>query len=69
MKKMTVDFARCKGCELCTTVCPKKIVEIQQDKLNAEGFYTAVCTDDEKCIACAMCAVMCPECAITIQAV
>ncbi len=66
MAKMKVEFDRCKGCGLCTTACPKKIVEIQQDKLNKKGYYTAVCVDDEKCIACGFCAMMCPDCAITI---
>ena len=36
------------------------------EKLNAKGYYTAVCIDDDACIACAMCAMMCPDCAITI---
>lgn len=68
MKKMSVDFEVCKGCALCTTVCPKKIVEISRDRLNAKGYYTAVCIDQGTCIACAACAVMCPDCAITIRA-
>ena len=68
MAKMNVDFEACKGCALCTTACPKKIVEISHDKLNAKGYYTAVCIDDDACIACAMCAMMCPDCAITIRA-
>ena len=66
MAKMNVDFEVCKGCALCTTACPKKIVEISHEKLNAKGYYTAVCIDDNACIACAMCAMMCPDCAITI---
>ena len=67
MSKMQVDFDRCKGCGLCATACPKKIVVIQQDKLNKKGYYTAICIDDEKCICCAFCAMMCPDCAITIK--
>ncbi|MCL2087242.1 MAG: 4Fe-4S dicluster domain-containing protein [Oscillospiraceae bacterium] len=67
MEKMVVDFERCKGCALCTTACPKKIVVMQSEKLNKEGFYTAVCTDMDKCTACAMCAVLCPDCVITIN--
>ncbi len=67
MEKMTVDFDRCKGCALCTTACPKGIVKMQQEKLNKEGYYTSICTDQELCIACAMCAMMCPDCAITIN--
>jgi 2-oxoglutarate ferredoxin oxidoreductase subunit delta len=65
--KMTVDFDRCKGCALCTTACPKKIVEMQSEKLNKEGFYTSICIDQDSCIACAMCAIICPDCAITIN--
>ncbi len=67
MAKMNVIFDRCKGCELCTTACPKKIVAIQHEKRNKEGVFTAYCTDDEACIGCAMCAMMCPDCAIVIE--
>ncbi len=66
MAKMRVDFDRCKGCGLCTTSCPKKIVKLQTEKLNKKGYYTAVCVDDDACIGCALCAVMCPDCAITV---
>ena len=34
MAKMTVLFERCKGCELCTSVCPKHIVALQKEKRN-----------------------------------
>ena len=65
--RMNVNFERCKGCGLCVTVCPKKIIEIQNEKLNSKGYYTSRCIDDEKCISCARCAVMCPDCAISIK--
>ena len=32
MEKMQVIFERCKGCGLCTTVCPKQIVALQKEK-------------------------------------
>ena len=67
MAKMNVIFDRCKGCELCTTACPKQIVAIQHEKRNKEGVFTAYCTDDDACIGCAMCAMMCPDCAIVIE--
>lgn len=66
MEKMKVDFDRCKGCGLCTSACPKNIVEMQSEKLNKEGYSTAVCVSQDKCIACAMCAMICPDCAIEI---
>lgn len=67
MAKITVDFERCKGCGLCATACPKKIVAMQQEKRNRKGFFTAVCIDDNSCIGCTMCATMCPDCAITVE--
>lgn len=66
MAKMNVDPEVCKGCAICTTVCPVKIVAISSDRLNSKGYYTAECIDDNACLACAMCAIMCPDCAITI---
>jgi len=67
MEKMTVNFDRCKGCGLCTSACPKKIVVLQNERLNKEGYSTAVCTNQDICIACAMCAMMCPDCAIEVK--
>lgn len=64
---IAIDSERCKGCALCTTVCPKKIISLSAHKRNAKGYYTAECTDNSKCIACAMCAIMCPDCAIKVS--
>lgn len=67
VNKMEVIFDRCKGCGLCTSVCPKNIVEIQKKRRNAKGYFTSECIDQDKCISCAMCATICPDCAIIIR--
>ena len=67
MAKMTVITERCKGCGLCVTACPKKIVSLQKEKRNKKGYFYAVCTDDSACIGCAMCGMMCPDCAIIVE--
>lgn len=67
MAKTTIDQNRCKGCTLCTLVCPKKIIVMSKDHLNAKGYYPAEITDMSECIACAQCAIMCPDCAITVE--
>lgn len=67
MEKMKVIFERCKGCGLCVTACPKKIVEINKEKRNPAGYFPAHCIDQDACISCAMCATMCPDCAIVIS--
>ena len=64
MNKVTFNVERCKGCGLCVSVCPKKILELGED-LNSKGYHPARITDQEKCIACAMCAVICPDTVIT----
>lgn len=67
MGKVTFDIERCKGCGLCVRACPKKIVTLDNDKLNQKGYHPATVTDAEQCIACAFCATMCPDCVIKVE--
>ena len=41
MAKATFDENRCKGCELCVSVCPKKIVVMAEDRINEKGYHPA----------------------------
>ena len=56
---------RCKGCMLCSTVCPKNII-IQTKGLNRQGYHPAGISDMSKCIGCGSCALICPDMAIRI---
>ncbi|NLK39506.1 MAG: 4Fe-4S binding protein [Clostridiales bacterium] len=67
MNKVTFNVDLCKGCGLCVSVCPKKILVLAQDTLNKKGFHPAQIIDQEKCIGCAMCAQMCPDVIITVE--
>lgn len=67
MPKVTFDVDRCKGCALCTTVCPKKIVVMEKGKINAKGYNPATVYEMDKCIGCAFCANMCPDSVITVE--
>lgn len=67
MNKVTIREDVCKGCGLCVSVCPKKILELQKEVLNAKGYHPVGVTEPEKCIACAMCATMCPDVAIKVE--
>lgn len=65
--KVTFDRERCKGCELCTSVCPKKIVVIDISATNTKGYHPASVSDMSLCIACGNCARMCPDSVITVE--
>lgn len=67
MNRVTFREDRCKGCELCVNACPKHIIAIATDRLNAKGFRPAEIIDPEKCIGCAFCATMCPDVVITVE--
>ena len=65
--KVTINTERCKGCELCASVCPKQILAIGTHGVNAKGYHPIEVTDMDACIACASCAMMCPDGAISIM--
>lgn len=64
--KPIIAIERCKGCGLCLTACPKKILSMSKET-NGQGVHYPVCTDESSCIACTFCATMCPDCAIEIE--
>lgn len=58
-----VDVQKCKGCQLCATVCPVEAIGYSE-KTNDKGYYYAIMIND-KCIGCANCAIVCPDSVIT----
>lgn len=60
-----IDEKRCKGCALCVSVCPKKVLEIS-NKVSTTGYFPAFQARPEDCVFCATCCRMCPDVAITI---
>ena len=67
MPKVTFKTDLCKGCGLCVNACPKSILIINKEKINAKGHSPAEMTDESKCIGCAFCATMCPDCIIKVE--
>lgn len=57
---------RCKGCGLCVSVCPRKIIMLRTDRLNSLGFSPAGVDDMDRCTGCTICAVICPDNVITV---
>ena len=67
MKRVTFKSDLCKGCGLCVSVCPKKIIALDTSVLNKKGYHPATVTEAEKCIACAFCATICPDVVIKVE--
>lgn len=52
---------------MCVYACPKKIIALTKDKINAKGYHPARLMKPEECIGCKSCATMCPDVAITVE--
>ena len=46
MAKVIFQEDRCKGCGLCESVCPKGIIALSKEKINAKGYHPAEITDE-----------------------
>ena len=65
--RLIFDESLCKGCDLCAFTCPKKILKLDETRVNAKGYNPMVCFNIEDCIACGMCARICPDSVIKVE--
>lgn len=65
--KLDIDQDRCKGCSLCVSVCPVKILEIDTETVNKKGYNPIKCIDMDKCIGCTSCGLICPDLVFEIE--
>ena len=60
LKQHAINRNWCKGCGICVSLCPKKVLELDEfDKVTAAR--------PEQCIACQLCEKICPDLAITVE--
>lgn len=66
MGKIEINEEFCKGCTLCISVCPLKLIRIA-NHVSKKGYHPAeFCDPQGKCTGCTLCALMCPDAAITV---
>ena len=51
MARIIVREEVCKGCEMCVNACPKKIIRLSKDRINAKGYHPAELIDEENASA------------------
>jgi 2-oxoglutarate ferredoxin oxidoreductase subunit delta len=57
--ELILNTAWCKGCGICAAFCPKKVLEIVEEK--------AVIKNEDSCIFCGQCEQRCPDYAIYLK--
>ena len=67
MAKVQVNENLCKGCELCVQVCPRQVLALAKERLNAKGYHPCEVVKPDDCIGCAMCYMTCPDVAIRVE--
>jgi len=65
MAGITIEEERCKGCGLCMTACPGKLIRMSSE-FNSAGLHPALFEPREKCTGCGFCYIMCPDTAIEV---
>lgn len=67
MSRVLIREERCKGCLLCTTVCPEEVLSLS-DRMNASGYKVVHLPEtlQDQCKGCAFCAEICPDWALTV---
>lgn len=64
MSTITIDDEKCLRCGLCTTICPLRILRIDDEgRLRTTDAYELLC------IGCGHCAAVCPEGAISVNGI
>jgi 2-oxoglutarate ferredoxin oxidoreductase subunit delta len=55
---LVIDVDRCKGCELCITACPPRVLEMSRE-VNSTGYRYPIL--HEGCTGCTACQLVCPD--------
>ena len=64
-----VDRGRCKGCRICTSICPYDAIYMsdksEKVKKSGRGYFYPI--ENSKCVACKQCVWICPDFALSVH--
>lgn len=60
LRELTINRDWCKGCSICVSFCPKKVLEL-------DSMEKAIAARPEECICCSLCELRCPDLAIEVR--
>ena len=60
-KELVVNHDWCTGCGICVAFCPRKVLELQNEKITV--------VNPNECIKCGHCELRCPDYAIHLREV
>ncbi|MFI3315146.1 MAG: 4Fe-4S binding protein [Rikenellaceae bacterium] len=63
--KIEVDLERCKGCDICVSICPVDAISLSRF-VNSKGYHYCELSAPDKCVGCASCGQVCPDSCITV---
>jgi len=66
--RILIDKERCKGCELCVSVCTSALLSMSK-QLNSKGYHYAERNGMGPCNGCQQCVQICPDAAIKLERV
>ncbi|TVQ11781.1 MAG: 4Fe-4S dicluster domain-containing protein [Bacteroidetes bacterium] len=61
---VVIDIEKCKGCEVCVSVCPQEVLALAPE-VNKKGYHYSVKVNSD-CTGCTNCAIVCPDAVITV---
>jgi len=65
MAEIAINRGWCKGCYICVSVCPHRVLEVDQESFD-HGFHPVVAARPEDCTVCRQCELLCPDLAIQV---
>ncbi len=63
--RIEINRSWCKGCQICVSVCPREVLDIDRQQWTAGHHPITVCRI-ERCTACRNCELLCPDLAIEV---